>query len=99
MVRSNRERLSGTIEVEVREPKGFGRIRMRHITDASGTNLVPFVCDVVSPGSVVKTDGWTGYNNLVMFEYEHQRTILSSSDDQAHVSMPAVHRIASLLKR
>ena len=126
MVRNNRQRLSGTIEVdetlvggvkhggkrgrgtnksvvviavEVIEPKGFGRVRMRHITDASGANLVPFVCDVVSPGSVVQTDGWSGYNSLVTFEYEHQRTILSSSDDQAHVSMPAVHRIASLLKR
>ena len=29
----------------------------------------------------------------------HQRKILSSNDDPAHVSMPGVHRIASLLKR
>ena len=126
MVRCNRERLSGTIEVdealvgginhggkrgrgtnksvvviavEVIQPKGFGRIRMRHITDASGAKLVPFICDVVTFGSVVQTDGWRGYNDLATFEYEHQRTILSSSDDQAHVSMPGVHRVASLLKR
>jgi len=66
MVRSERERLSGTVEVdeslvggvehggkrgrgtgkptvviavEVKEPKGFGRVRMRHIPGASGANL------------------------------------------------------------
>ncbi len=126
MVRSNRERLSGTVEVdetlvggikhggkrgrgtsksvvviavEIKAPKGFGRIRMKHITDAAGDKLVPFVCDVVAFGSVVQTDGWSGYSDLSAFEFEHQRTILSSSDDQAHVSMPGVHRVASLLKR
>ncbi len=31
--------------------------------------------------------------------YLHERTVLSSSGDPAHVSMPGVHRIASLLKR
>ena len=31
--------------------------------------------------------------------YEHQQVILSSLDDPAHVAMPGVHRIASLLKR
>ena len=31
--------------------------------------------------------------------YIHTKTILSASGDPAHVSMPAVHRVASLLKR
>jgi transposase-like protein len=126
MVRSERERLSGTVEideslvggvehggkrgrgtskptvviaVEVKEPKGFGRVRMRHILGASGANLVPFVCDVVAQGAVVHTDGWRGYNDLPKHGYLHQRTVLSSSGDPAHVSMPGVHRVASLLKR
>ena len=29
----------------------------------------------------------------------HERTVLSSSGDPAHVSMPGVHRVAALLKR
>ena len=126
MVRSERERLSGTVEVdeslvggvehggkrgrgtgkpivviavEVKEHKGFGRIRMRHIPDASGASLVPFVCGVVARGAVVHTDGWGGYNDLPKHGYTHQKTVLSSSDDPAHVSMPGVHRVASLLKR
>ena len=52
------------IAIEVKEPKGFGRVRMRHVPDASGSSLGPFVCDVTTPGSMVSTDGWNGYNGL-----------------------------------
>jgi transposase-like protein len=126
MVRSERERLSGDVEidetlvggverggkrgrgtsksivaiaVEILEPKGFGRLRMRHIPDASGESLVPFVCDFVVPGTTVHTDGWGGYNDLSKHEYTHQRTVLSTSGDPAHVAMPGVHLVAGLLKR
>lgn len=126
MVRSEREQLSGAVEVdetlvggverggkrgrgtsksivviavEVIEPKGFGRVRMRHIKDASGANLLPFVRDVVTRGATVQTDGWSGYNGLPKDGYVHERTVLTSSGDPAHVSMPGVHRVASLLKR
>lgn len=87
------------IAVEVKEPNGFGRIRMRHVHDASDANLQPFVSDVVAQGSTVRTDGWTGYNDLASRGYQHERTVLSSSGDPAHVAMPGVHRVASLLKR
>jgi transposase-like protein len=126
MVRSERERLSGTIEVdetlvggaeqggkrgrgtsksivaiavEIKESKGFGRIRMRHIPDASGRNLRPFVCDIVVPGSTVCTDGWVGYSGLSKHGYAHKKTLLSSSGDPAHVAMPGAHRVVSLFKR
>ena len=62
-------------------------------------NLHPFICDVVAQGANVRTDGWTGYNGLSKHGYVHEKTVLSSSGDPAHVSMPGVHRIASLLKR
>ena len=52
------------IAIEVLQPKGFGRLRMRHVADASGERLVPFVCDVVATSAVVQTDGWGGYNDL-----------------------------------
>lgn len=87
------------VAVEVKEPLGFGRIRMRHIPDASGSNLLPFVCDVAAIGSAIHTDGWRGYNGLSALGFTHEVTIQSSSDDLAHVSMPGVHRVASLLKR
>lgn len=87
------------IAVEMKQPKGFGRIRMRCIPDASGSSLQSFVCDSVAPGSIIHTDGWPAYNKLTKLGYSHEATVMSSSDDPAHVSMPGVHRIASLLKR
>jgi len=87
------------IAVELKEPKGFGRVRMRHIPDASGDSLVPFVCDTVRLGSIVQTDGWAGYSQIQKKGYLHQPIIMSSMNDPAHVSMPGVHRVASLLKR
>jgi transposase-like protein len=87
------------IAVEVKQPKGFGRVRMRHIKDTSSASLLPFVCDVVAPGSTALTDGWKGYNALPEHGYLHKKTVLSSSNDPAHVSMPGVHRVSSLVKR
>ena len=87
------------IGLEIHPPKGFGRVRMRQVADASDVSLRAFVCETVAPGSVVHTDGWGGYNRLSQSGYVHQRTIMSASDDPAHVAMPGVHRIASLLKR
>jgi transposase-like protein len=87
------------IAVEVKKPKGLGRIRMRHVADASGDNLIPFVTDVAEPGSTILTDGWGGYNDLPKHGFKREKIILSSSGDPAHVSMPGVHIVASLLKR
>ena len=88
-----------SIAIEVLEPKGFGRIRMRHVPDASGASLLPFVSAVAAPGSVIHTDGWSGYSGLSDLKFTHKVTVQSTSSEQAHVSMPGVHRVASLLKR
>ncbi len=41
--------------MEVKFPKGFGRVRMRHVPDASGNSLVPFVRDMVKPNIYKRT--------------------------------------------
>jgi len=87
------------IAVEVRHPKGFGRVRMKRVRDVSSASLTPFVRQAVEPGSTVHTDGWRGYNDLPKRDYEREVTVLAASGDPAHVLMPGVHRIASLLKR
>ena len=127
MVRPERERLSGNIEVdetlvggeehdgkrgrgagrksivviavEVHEPKGFGRVRMQRIPDASGRSLITFVCNSVEPGATILTDSWRGYNALQQNGYTHRKVNLSESGDPAHVVLPGAHRISSLLKR
>ena len=55
--------------------------------------------DVVQPGGTVHTDGWPAYATVGQQGYEHERTVMRQQSDPAHVVMPGVHRIASLLKR
>lgn len=87
------------IAVGIKHPKGFGRVRMRHVADASGGELVPFVCATVASDAPVLTAGWKGYNQLSARGYTHKRTVRAHSGEPAHVAMPGVHRVASLLKR
>jgi transposase-like protein len=78
---------------------GIGRIRLKHIPDASAESLHLFIATSVEPGSVVHTDGWKGYNNLEASGYKTKVTILSRKEQEAHELLPRVHRVASLLKR
>ena len=78
---------------------GIGRIRMRHIANASAESLLPFVQDSVAPGSVIHTDGWLGYLPLESKGYEHEVTFLKGKKKTASELMPRVHRVISLLKR
>jgi len=87
------------IAIEVHQPKGFGRVRLRQVADASGKSLTGFVQSVVAPGSVVITDGWAGYNGLAKLGYQHERRVLFASRKAAHELLPGPHRVASLLKR
>jgi len=87
------------IAIEVHSPKGFGRVRLRQVPDVTGPSLIGFVKDVVAVGSVVATDGWSGYNGLSGHGYKHVRRVQSGSGDPAHVVLPGPHPIASLLKR
>jgi len=97
--RETREKSIVAIAVEVHEPKGFGRARLRRVPDVSAASLIGFVQASVEPGASVLTDGWRSYSALPRHGYLHTRAILLASDDPAHVSMPAVHRVSSLLKR
>lgn len=79
--------------------QGMGRVRLGRVPDASAASLVPFIKEVVEPGDEVHTDGWRGYWPLAQTDYKHVQTKLATSGDPAHVAMPRVHRVASLLKR
>ena len=87
------------IAVEMIEPKGFGRIRLRRITDASQRQVIPFVKDVVQAGATVHTDGSAAYRSLKDEGYVHQRSVMLGSETPVHISMPGVHRVASLIQR
>ena len=50
------------IALEIHEPIGYGRVRMKCVSDFSSGSLIPFVRDVVQLGSEVRTDSWGDYN-------------------------------------
>lgn len=97
--RETRKKAIVAIAVEVPGKREIGRVRMARIPNVSGASLTPFIEEAVEPGSVVLTDGWKGYGGLQRAGYVHKSTNISASGDPAHVVMPAVHRVASLLKR
>lgn len=126
MVRPDRDRLTGAIEVDetviggeeegVRgrqtisktlvviaaqvDDRRIGRIRMRRVPDASSTSLLSFIRDAIEPGSIVITDGWTGYAGVSASGYHHEiKTLRGRGKDAATKLLPRVHRVAALLKR
>lgn len=81
-------------------PRGaIGRIRLARIPDCSQPVLTDFVTSVAQPGVVVYTDHFHGYERLPEAGFIHHPTNISASGEPAHVAMPRVHRVSSLLKR
>jgi hypothetical protein len=97
--KSSTSKVLVVIAVEILQPKGFGRIRLRRILKDSTAHVVPFVQEVVKTGAQVRTDGSAAYRSLNELGYSHQRTVMLGSDVPAHVSMAGVHRVAALVQR
>ena len=79
--------------------RGVGRIRLRHIPDASAASIQAFIQEAIEPGSVIHTDGWEGYGGLKAMGYKHKVTVLSRRRQSPSDLLPRVHLVASLLKR
>ena len=76
-----------------------GRIRISIVADVSTTSLHGFLLNNVEMGAEIRTDGWNGYKGIEKLGFNHIVTNISASGDPAHVVMPRVHRVASLLGR
>lgn len=74
-----------------------GRIRLKQIADASAESLEMAVQEMVEPGTVVKTDGWKGYNGINSLGYKHR--IIRKTATIGDNLLPLCHREASLIKR
>jgi hypothetical protein len=86
------------IAVEVLEPKGFGRIRLAHLRQVDSETLCGFVGSVVTAGATARTDGWSVYTPLAE-TFGHQSIAITRTGQPAHVALPGVYGVASLLKR
>ena len=88
------------IAVEKKGDHGFGRTRMARIPDASSDSLMQFMGQSIEPGSLVCTDGWSGYSGTQAQGFRHKVTVLSGRGKDAVLQeLPRVHRIAGLIKR
>lgn len=97
--KSNTTKVLVVMAVEMLQPTGFGRIRLRRIPKDSAAYVIPFVQEVIEPGAQVRTDGSAAYRSLSELGYAHQRTVMLGSGVPAHVSMAGVHRVAALVQR
>ncbi len=77
--------------------KHIGRIRLQRVMDASAENLEHAIKNAVLPWSVVRTDGWNGYNHLSSLNYSHK--IVRDDADVGNNLLPRCNRVAALLKR
>ena len=78
---------------------GLGRLRMQRVKDASAASLMPFVEQSVEPGSVVRSDDWSGYDPLKKKDYQRRIVTIKHHREQASELLPKVHLAISLLKR
>jgi transposase-like protein len=75
------------------------RVRMQRIPNVKRDTLTEFVLDHIARGSEVRTDAWTGYDDIGRYRFTHVVTNVSATGDPAHVALPHVHLVASLVKR
>jgi len=84
------------VAVEDKE-EGIGRIRLRRVADASAMSLTGAVKDCIESGSLIRTDGWSGYLGLSADGYLHE--VVRQDSDIGDNLLPLVNRVAALLKR
>lgn len=82
-------------------PKGLGRVRMCQIDSKNRREeIFEFIDDVIAPGTILYTDGATAYHRIKdEFDLVHEPINLVASSEKEHNMLPAVHRVASMLKR
>lgn len=77
--------------------KRIGRIRLKRVANASGASLEEAVQQAAETGSVIRTDGWSGYSRLDDLGYDHE--IVRQEADIGENLLPRCNRVAALLKR
>lgn len=74
-----------------------GRIRLELIPSATFENISNFLVKNVESGTVVRTDGFQGYNGIDVDGFIHKPFKLRDPE-QAHVVFPHIHRVFGNLK-
>ena len=76
------------------------RIRLAQIPDVTATTLARFITANIAAGSVLLTDDYPAYRAATKHTtYVHKPVSLRATRQVAHIPLPRVHKVASLLKR
>jgi transposase-like protein len=87
------------IAVESLPGRKLGRVRIEVAETARSGDLLAFAARVIKKGSHIKTDGALNLRKLSEMGYEHESFVGQNSTEPAHVNLPGVHMVGSLLKR
>ena len=88
-----------TVEV-LAEARSDGRIRMGVIAGQTMVVLTPFIVSRVEPGSMIRTDGWKGYNGLEKAGFAHERLVHTAGwAERGERSTPYADEAISAAKR
>ena len=68
-----------------------GRLRLHVIPNRKQETLEPFVLENVQPGTEVRTDGWTGYDNLERLGYRHKPVSIQGDHAKMGLHLPMIH--------
>jgi hypothetical protein len=68
-----------------------GRLRLQVVSGRSQRELEPFVVAAVTPYSVVRTDGWSGYDNLAGLGYRHHPLATQGDPAKTEAHLPMIH--------
>ena len=98
--------VAGAIEVrtraELKKSQGAvyaGRLRLRQVPNRGAKTLSGFVKENVAKGAVVRTDGWTGYDELPLVGYVHEPLVVDDGDpERTDAHLPMIHIAFSNLK-
>lgn len=91
-------KLGVMVATEMVTARKHGRVRLK-VTPAGKLPLVEWAQEVIAPNSTIKTDGARELRRLSDLGYEHKYFTQLGNPTPAHIDLPGVHRVASLLKR
>jgi len=94
-----KDHTAAMVAVESVPGRKLGRVRIEVAQTARSADILKFADRVIAKGALVKTDGASILRKLTDLGYEHQAFVGVDSPEPAHVNLPGVHMIGSLLKR
>lgn len=68
-----------------------GRLRLQVVAGRRREELEPFVLTSVAAGSHVRTDGWSGYDNLTKLGYRHDPIVIQRDQMKTEAHLPMIH--------